>query len=92
MMNLQEQISRIQSMMGVINENSIEDKINDLSEKERTFLKDFGTDSKLRKLMASEEIKMANKLVKKGMMEKGTSDDSKSSVIYYVDSFVYRRL
>jgi hypothetical protein len=91
-MNLQEQISRIQSMMRVINENSVEDKINDLSEKERTFLKDFGTDPTLRKLMTSQEIKMANKLVKKGMMEKGTSDDNKSNVIYYVDSFVYKRL
>ena len=91
-MNLQEQISRIQSMMRVINENSVEDKINDLSEKERTFLKDFGTDPTFRKLMTSEEIKMANKLVKKGMMEKGTSDDNKSNVIYYVDSFVYKRL
>ena len=79
-------------MMGVINENSVEDKINDLSEKERTFLKDFGTDPVLRKLMSSEEIKTANKLVKKGMMEKGISDDGKSNVIYYVDSFIYRRL
>ncbi len=91
-MNLQEQITRIQSMMGVINENSMENKIKDLSDKERTFLKDFGTDPTLRKLMSSEEIKMANKLVKKGMMEKGISDDGKSNVIYYVDSFVYRRL
>ena len=79
-------------MMGVINENSKENKIKDLSDEERTFLKDFGTDSTLRKLMSSEEIKMANKLVKKGMMEKGISDDGKSNVIYYVDSFIYRRL
>jgi hypothetical protein len=42
--------------------------------------------------MTSEEIKMANKLVKKGLIEKGTSDDKKSSVIYYIDSSIYRRL
>jgi hypothetical protein len=31
-------------------------------------------------------------LVKKGLIEKGTSDDKKSSVIYYIDSSIYRRL
>jgi mRNA-degrading endonuclease RelE of RelBE toxin-antitoxin system len=91
-MNLQEQVSRIKLMMGVINENSMENKIKDLSDEERKFLKDFGTDPVLRKLMSSEEIKIVNKLVKKGMMEKGTSDDGKSNVIYYVDSFVHRRV
>jgi hypothetical protein len=91
-MNLQEQINRIQSMMGIINESSLDDMIKNLSDDERKFLEDFGTESVLRKMMSSEEIKMANKLVKKGLMEKGTSDDKKSSVIYYIDSSIYRRL
>jgi|688.fasta_scaffold35116_16 hypothetical protein len=91
-MNLQEQINRIQSMMGIINESSLDDMIKNLSDDERKFLEDFGTESVLRKMMSSEEIKMANKLVKKGLIEKGTSDDKKSSVIYYIDSSIYRRL
>ena len=91
-MNLQEQINRIQEMMGIINESSLDDMIKNLSDDERKFLEDFGTESVLRKMMSSEEIKMANKLVKKGLMEKGTSDDKKSSVIYYIDSSIYIRL
>ena len=42
--------------------------------------------------MTSDEIKISNKLVKKGVMEKGMSDDKKPTVVYYVDSFVRRRL
>ena len=78
--------------MGIINESSLDDMIKNLSDDERKFLEDFGTESVLRKMMSSEEIKMANKLVKKGLIEKGTSDDKKSSVIYYIDSSIYRRL
>lgn len=70
----------------------LEDKINCLSDKEIKFLRDFGTDTVLRKFMKSEEIKTSNKLVKKGLMEKGKSDDKKSNVIYYVDSFIYSKL
>jgi hypothetical protein len=70
----------------------MEDKIKSLSDKEIKFLRDFGTDSVLRKFMKSEEIKTSNKLVKKGLMEKGTSDDKKSNVVYYVDSFIYSKL
>jgi hypothetical protein len=70
----------------------IDKMIKDLSDAERKFLKDFGDEVRLRKFMASEEIKMANKLVKKGLMEKGTSDEKNSSVTYYVDSSIYRRL
>jgi hypothetical protein len=69
--------------------------INTLSPKEREFLINFGDDSVLRKLMTSTEIKQANQLVKKGVMEKGLSDEttySKSTVVYYVDSFVRKRL
>jgi hypothetical protein len=69
--------------------------INVLSPKEKEFLINFGDESVLRKLMSSYEIKQANKLVKKGVMEKGMSDDTtygKSSVVYYVDSFVRERL
>jgi hypothetical protein len=70
----------------------LEDKINCLTDKEIKFLRDFGTDSVLRKFMKSEDIKTSNKLVKKGLMEKGTSDDKKSNVVYYVDSFIYSKL
>jgi hypothetical protein len=70
----------------------IEDKIGGLNDSEINFLKDFGTDPVLRKFMTSEEIKVSNKLVKKGLMEKGMSDDKKSNVVYYVDSFIYTRL
>jgi hypothetical protein len=66
--------------------------IQTLSPKEKDFLKDFGYESVLRKMLSSVEIKMCNKLVKKGVMEKGMSDDVKSSVMYYVDSFVKKRL
>jgi hypothetical protein len=69
--------------------------IENLSKDEKDFLIKFGDESVLRKLMTSDEIKIANKLVKKGVMEKGMSDDatySKASVVYYVDSFVRRRL
>ena len=70
----------------------LEDKINCLTDKEIKFLRDFGIDPVLRKFMKSEEIKTSNKLVKKGLMEKGTSDDKKSNVVYYVDSFIYSKL
>ena len=63
-----------------------------MTEKEKQFLLDFGTEPVLRKLMSSDEIKMANKLYKKGFLEKGTSDDGKSSVIFYVDSYIYNKL
>ena len=66
--------------------------IQTLSPKEKEFLKDFGYESVLRKMLSSVEIKMCNKLVKKGVMEKGMSDEVKSSVMYYVDSFVKKRL
>lgn len=66
--------------------------IENLSKDERNFLINFGDESVLRKLLSSVEIKICNKLVKKGVMEKGISDEVKSSVVYYVDSFVRRRL
>ena len=66
--------------------------IKTLSGEERNFLINFGDESVLRKLMTSDEIKISNKLVKKGVMEKGMSDDKKSTVVYYVDSFVRKRL
>ena len=68
--------------------------IEKLSKDEREFLINFGDESVLRKMLSSPEIKMANKLVKKGVMEKGMFDGSegRSTVIYYVDSFVRRKL
>ena len=69
--------------------------IKTLSQDERDFLINFGDESVLRKLLSSAEIKSCNKLVKKGVMDKGMSDEStysKSTVVYYVDSFVRKRL
>jgi len=69
--------------------------IGSLSQEERSFLINFGDESVLRKMLSSVEIKSCNKLVKKGVMEKGMSDEStysKSTVVYYVDSFVRKRL
>jgi hypothetical protein len=66
--------------------------IESLSGEERDFLINFGDESVLRKLMTSDEIKISNKLVKKGVMEKGMSDDTKPTVVYYVDSFIRIRL
>jgi hypothetical protein len=66
--------------------------IKTLSGEERSFLINFGDESVLRKLMTSDEIKISNKLVKMGVMEKGMSDDKKPTVVYYVDSFVRKRL
>ena len=66
--------------------------IESLSGEERDFLINFGDESVLRKLMTSDEIKISNKLVKKGVMEKGISDDTKPTVVYYVDSFIRIRL
>ena len=66
--------------------------IESISEEERDFLINFGDESVLRKLMTSDEIKISNKLVKKGVMKKGMSDDTKPTVVYYVDSFIRIRL
>jgi hypothetical protein len=66
--------------------------IKNLSQDERDFLINFGDESVLRKLLTSDEIKSCNKLVKRGVMEKGMSDETRSSVVYYVDSFIRKRL
>jgi len=44
-----------------------------------------------RKLLSSDEIKMANKLVKKGYMEKGITDDDKKSVMYEIDYSIRKK-
>ena len=66
--------------------------IENLSKEDKIFLINFGDESVLRKMLTPTEIKMCNKFVKKGVMEKGMSDEVKSSVVYYVDSFVRKRL
>ena len=73
-----------------INEN-IENLIKNLSDKEKEFLKGFETPV-LRKFMTSDEIKFANLLYKKGVLDKGISDEKFGCVQYYVDSSIYRRL
>jgi hypothetical protein len=68
--------------------------IKNLYRDERDFLINFGDESVLRKMLSSAEIKSCNKLVKKGVMDKGMFDGSqgRSTVVYYVDSFVRKRL
>jgi len=96
--DIRKMIDKVKNFKQFVNEQKetnnilLDDKIKDLFPDERKFLKDFRDEVRLRKIMTTEEIKMANKLVKKGLMEKGTSDEKKSSVTYYVDSSIYRRL
>jgi len=96
--DIRKMIDKVKNFKQFVNEqketnNILLDKmIKDLSDDERKFLEDFGDEVRLRKFMTTEEIKMANKLVGKGLMEKGKSDEKKSSVTYYVDSSIYRRL
>jgi hypothetical protein len=64
----------------------------DITNIEREFMLTIGMDRTLRKLLNSGEIKLANSLVKKGYMTKGTSCDKYKSVIFYVDSYYYPKL
>jgi hypothetical protein len=64
----------------------------DITNIEREFMLTIGMDGTPRKLLNSKEIKLANSLVKKGYMTKGTSDDKYKSVIFYVDSYYYSKL
>ena len=43
-------------------------------------------DGLLRKLMNSQEIKDANKLVKMRLLAKGTSDDKQKTIIFYSET------
>lgn len=38
----------------------------------------------LRKLMSKDEIKVANRLVKEGRLQKGISDDKQQTIVFYV--------
>lgn len=44
----------------------------------------------LRKFLNKYEIKVANRLVKEGKLEKGISDDKHKNVIFYVDCLKYK--
>ena len=54
-----------------------------MTEIEKSFLVHTSEVPLLRKLMNKDEIKIANKLVKEGYMQKGISNDKQKSVIYY---------
>jgi len=54
-----------------------------MNEIEKRLLEYTGSNPILRKLLSSEEIKTANKLVEKGKMQKGIADDRSGLVIYY---------
>ncbi len=84
----------IKTFESYITKEEIISAIENLSKEEIDFLINFGDESVLRKMLSSVEIKTCNKLVKKGVMEKGMFDGSegRSTVIYYVDSFVRRKL
>jgi hypothetical protein len=53
-----------------------------VNEIEQKLLKHNGSNPILRKLLSSDEIKIANKLLKQGKMQKGISDDRSGLVIY----------
>jgi hypothetical protein len=53
-----------------------------LSNDEKRFLENF-SDGLLRILMSKEEIKIANALVKKKTLYKGTSDDKQKTVAFF---------
>ena len=58
----------------------------ELTDEELAFMRKMMKSSPLlRKFMDSEEITIANRLVKKGWLEKGTSSDTPHSVIYLVE-------
>jgi hypothetical protein len=76
----------------MLSESEILSNIKELNYSEVLFLIEIGSVGILRKFLNSEQIKLANSLVNRGLLEKGTSDDGKKNVIYYVDSFVERRL
>lgn len=75
-----------------MNLQSINEAIEYLSQRDKNFLINFGTDPVLRKFLSTERIKICNKLVKLGLMCKGTSDDKHKNVVYYVDTFIYNKL
>ncbi len=54
-----------------------------MNEIEKRLLEYKGSNPILRKLLSSQEIKAANKLVKQGKMQKGIADDGSGLVIYY---------
>jgi hypothetical protein len=68
------------------------DLIASATEDEMSFLANFGMEPRPRKLLSRGEIRTCGALVKRGLMERGTSDDRPRSVIYYVDSAIYSRL
>lgn len=55
------------------------------------FLKQYDLEPILRKLLSLDEIKMFEKISKKGAVNKGRHDKSKH-VIYQIESFIYSRL
>ncbi len=63
-------------------------EIEHLNEKGVGFILKFEGQPILRKLLSTEEKNVANYFVMKGLLQKGTSDDTRNSVIYYLDSSV----
>jgi len=61
-----------------------------LTDEEKKWLDNFGREPVLRIFMETDEIKKVNKLVKRGLMEKGKSHDG--YVQYYIDSYVWTRI
>jgi hypothetical protein len=55
----------------------------ELSDKEKQFLNTMEREPILRIMLNSEEIKIANKLYKMGLIQKGKSDDKQGLVIFY---------
>lgn len=71
---------------------SIDISLSSLTDLGREFLSKFTNGPVLRKLLSEDEVKVANLMVREGLLEKGRSDDSKASVIFYMDVVVQRKL
>lgn len=67
------------------------ESIDKLNASDKEFLLKFSSPI-LRKFMTKEEIKRSNQFVKMNLLTKGTSDDGKSNVIFYTDSFILNKL
>ena len=63
-----------------------------MTAEEKDFLESMGMEGTLRKMLTTQEKKIANKLVKENLLMKGTSDDKHKSILYYVESSLYGKL
>lgn len=59
-----------------------------INEEEKKFLISIGVDGVLRIFLSTEEIKMANKLVKRGLLERGQMTNRQKYTYFYLNGEV----